>query len=195
MSHAHSRAPGSESVAEVTALLADLDALGKAVGGDAAAEGGAGGAPGSDAYFAFLPARCVVWSTVVMVLDLYSCPSHMRPSGSGGVGRSSSSNGSSDSELELKAEAISGLLAGAVRVRDEAGCLLGVMREAGEEVAARVSPLCLDVLYCGMATFAWLWEENGDGEMKEGLEVTRRCLRRIGARWRLAAEYVEIGER
>lgn len=65
-------------------------------------------------------------------------------------------------------------------------------RGGGVRMVDMVSPLCLDALYCGMSTFQWLWKENGDPEMKEGLDITKRCLERIAKRWGLAREYLEV---
>lgn len=212
---------GPVNIREVTALIQELDTLCKACKADMAR---AGAVPGSDAYFGFLTARCVSSSAVVMVLDLYSCPEHMRP----GAGRGEEDNGAaaaaarSEAELALQVEAINGLKTAGLYVREEAMVLLGVMEglsseeeeggermsvsfggemyedsgppEVNEKVVARISPLCLDVIYCGMSTFGWLWRESGDPEMKQGLEITRRCLEKIGTRWRLADEYLEIGK-
>lgn len=214
------------NIREVTALITELDRFCKACQADMTR---AGAVPGSDAYFGFLTARCISWSTAMMVLDLYSCPEHMRPGA--GTSAENGAQARSDAELALQVEAINGLKTAGLRLRDEATVLLGLMEgsggsemgmkmreetnsdlhwtsvsfrgdvvdtrgppEANEEVAARISPLCLDVIYCGMSTFGWLWRESGDAEMKDGLEITRRCLQRIGTRWRLAGEYLEIGK-
>lgn len=67
--------------------------------------------------------------------------------------------------------------------------------EIRADMVAKISPLCLDMIYCAMSTFGWLWRESGDPEMKEGLEITRRCLERISTRWRLADEYLEVGKK
>lgn len=213
------------NIREVTAIIEELNALSKACDDDMTR---AGAVPGDDANFGFLTARCVSWSTAIMVLDLYSCPEHMRPGA--GNGGENGMPARSEAELALQVEAINGLRTAGLQVRDEARRLLSIieggsgtgemMREEtnshldwtsvafqGEnidtqspisvslEMVGRFSPLCLDAIYCGMSTFGWLWRESGDPEMKQGLDITRRCLERLGTRWRLADEYLEIGKK
>lgn len=84
---------------------------------------------------------------------------------------------------------------------------------------AKVSPLCLDSLYSGLAMLRWLWKEGGDdggtgsgtgtgsapgkdgslGEaggagvgVMQAAEDVGRCLGRLGSRWRLAEEYLGL---
>ncbi|KAK3953508.1 hypothetical protein QBC32DRAFT_257607 [Pseudoneurospora amorphoporcata] len=75
---------------------------------------------------------------------------------------------------------------------------------------AKVSPLCLDSLYSGLATLRWLWKEGGDdggsGEdgspeeaggtggvgVMQAAEDVGRCMSRLGGRWRLAEEYLGL---
>lgn len=212
-------------IREVTAIIGELNALCKACEEDMARTGAV---PGDDAYFGFLTARCVSWSTAIMVLDLYSCPEHMRPGA--GIGGENGPPARSEAELALQVEAINGLRTAGLHVRDEARRLLSIMEsgfETGDsireeteshldwtnaafhdenlgsqsspkvnmEMVGKFSPLCLDAIYCGMSTFGWLWRESGDPEMKQGLDTTRRCLERLGTRWRLASEYLEIGKK
>lgn len=215
-------------IGEVAAIIEELNALSQACDDDMAH---AGAVPGdsNDAYFGFLTARCVSWSTAIMVLDLYSCPEHMRPGGAE-TGGESGMPARSEAELALQVEAINGLRTAGLRVRDEARQLLNLLEsvsETGEtvrndttghlnwtsmafqgeedldaqstpqvnmEMVGKFSPLCLDAIYCGMSTFGWLWRESGDIEMKQGLDITRRCLERLGTRWKLADEYLEIGK-
>lgn len=221
---------GATKTREVMAIIAELDALCKACQQDMARAGGA--VPGNDAYFGFLAARCVSWSTAMMVLDLYSCPEHMRPGAAGTGGENGTPAQSGEAELALQVEAINGLRTAGLRVRDEAGLLLRAMEceaetgemgrreasghwdwasvgfqgessvdnrqsppEANVGMVGKFSPLCLDAIYCGMSTFGWLWRENGDPEMRESLDITQRCLKRLGMRWRLADEYLEMGKK
>jgi hypothetical protein len=58
----------------------------------------------------------------------------------------------------------------------------------------RVSPLIMDSLYAAAANYAWLVRESGDESSQMALESIRHCLRRLGARWRNAAEYLRILE-
>lgn len=195
---------------EVTAIIGELDALCKACQHDMTR---AGAGAGDDAYFGFLTAQCLSWSTAIMVLDLYSCPEHMRPGGGGGGGGGENTGPPAQREeaeaLALQVEAINGLRTASLHVRDEARRLLSIVVESESEtgvdtqsppkvhmeMVGKFSPLCLDAIYCGMSTFGWLWRENGDPEMKEGLDVMRQCLERLGTRWRLADEYLQMGKK
>lgn len=60
-------------VKEVMEIIRDLHILSRAIETGIASAGGVG----SDAYFALSPSRCLVWSTIIMVMDLYSCPEHV----------------------------------------------------------------------------------------------------------------------
>ncbi|EFQ25333.1 fungal specific transcription factor domain-containing protein [Colletotrichum graminicola M1.001] len=52
-----------------------------------------------------------------------------------------------------------------------------------------VSPLVLDALYGAGGTLAWIVREEGPARHADGVAAIKRCLGRLGARWRLAAEY------
>lgn len=192
--------PPSLNIREVTALMTQQSAFCRTVGAEmaaaAAAEPGMGTGTGRCAYFGFLAARCLSWSANIMVLDLYSCPGDMRP---GAVGAEHAGRGAAEHAMQV--EAVSGLKIAGTMVKGVAVEVLDVLDRYGGEQEEdirgvdRFSPLCLDTLYCGMSTFHWLWRENGDPEMKEGLDVTRQCLDRVGRRWRLAGEFLEIEKR
>ncbi|KAK1994849.1 hypothetical protein LX36DRAFT_583601, partial [Colletotrichum falcatum] len=57
---------------------------------------------------------------------------------------------------------------------------------------ADVSPLILDALYGAAATLAWLVREEGPARHADGFAAIKRCLERLGVRWRLAAEYARM---
>ncbi|KKY31101.1 putative fungal specific transcription [Diaporthe ampelina] len=186
------------SIREATEIIRDLHTLSHAIETDIANAGGVG----SDAYFALSPSRCLVWSTMIMVMDLYSCPEHMHTGA--GVG---SEDGRTAQELAMQVEAIKGLMTTSERIKVFAGELLSLSHtpatspdvsmagaDSGGEVDAveRLSPLCFDAIYCALATFHWQWKENGQPEMKRGVEQTRAALVRMARRWRLAGEYLEI---
>ncbi|KAK7738076.1 hypothetical protein SLS63_002409 [Diaporthe eres] len=186
------------SIKEVKEIIRDLHTLGHAIETDITNAGGVG----SDAYFALSPSRCLVWSTIIMVMDLYSCPEHMRPGA--GIGNE---DGRSAEELAMQVEAIKGLTTTSERIKVFAGELLGmscspaaspdvsmagVEDGGGADVVGRLSPLCFDAIYCALATFLWHWKENGQPEMRQGMEQSRAALVGMAPRWRLAGEYLDI---
>lgn len=52
----------------------------------------------------------------------------------------------------------------------------------------------MDALYNAASTYAWSVRESGDESCQMALDSLRHCLRRLGARWRNAAEYLRILE-
>lgn len=86
--------------------------------------------------WAYLPARCLVWSTAVMGLDMYACPTTTTISSS--------------------------------------------------SLSSKPSPLCLDVLYCGVLTFHWLWCES------PGRDVIKAVFGAVGSE--VAVEWAVFGD-
>ncbi|KAE8451392.1 hypothetical protein EG329_004021 [Mollisiaceae sp. DMI_Dod_QoI] len=58
----------------------------------------------------------------------------------------------------------------------------------------RISPIIMDALYSAAANYAWLVRESGDESSQMALDSIRYSLRRLGTRWRNAAEYLRILE-
>ncbi|KAF8851607.1 hypothetical protein BDZ45DRAFT_631464 [Acephala macrosclerotiorum] len=56
----------------------------------------------------------------------------------------------------------------------------------------RVSPIIMDALYSGASNYAWLVREQGGEKYQEALDTIRYTLRRLGSRWRNAAEYLRL---
>ncbi|KAL2882956.1 hypothetical protein SGCOL_001646 [Colletotrichum sp. CLE4] len=61
--------------------------------------------------------------------------------------------------------------------------------QSGGSDIGSVSPLILDALYGAANTLAWLLREEGTPECEDEMNVIKRCLERLGSRWRLAGEY------
>ncbi|KAK1690122.1 hypothetical protein BDP55DRAFT_602602 [Colletotrichum godetiae] len=61
--------------------------------------------------------------------------------------------------------------------------------QSGGSDIGSVSPLILDALYGAANTLAWLLREEGTPECEDQMNVIKRCLERLGSRWRLAGEY------
>lgn len=277
LAHSSSSSPNATSTSTSTptaAAAAPLSSL--ATGTDKHTDISRTNTTTMDLYWAYLPARCLIWSTSVMVLDMYACPEHMRPENSysapsvmtmGGTATPPSSfpssssppsqeqngdgthdemdedgdddddNGKSEDredegreeteadstaemELAMQTEAINGLKTAGTRVREISTELLSSFTSPSlqpspshnstasvpappllplsvpplplQHTLGKVSPLCLDVLYCGVSTFQWLWRESGDPEMRAGLDVMRTCMEYLDARWRLSGRYLEM---
>ena len=143
----------------------------------------------SSPFFARMAARCIVWSTVIMILDAYSCPETMREQyGTPGPALKS------EAELAMQVEAIDGLRKSSDRILEFGRTLLEFTADMTTAELGRVSPLILDSMYCAMATYHWLWKEGGNPEVEEALEGVKSALRRLTLRWRLASEYLIIEE-
>ncbi|KAK0656550.1 hypothetical protein B0T16DRAFT_452108 [Cercophora newfieldiana] len=140
------------------------------------------------AYFSLLPARALTLSSLILLLDIYSCPENLHD-GPGPLG-SSSMTPASPQQNEMQSRAVSGLRETALATRDFALEILdAAMLPSGVEC---VSPLVLDALYGAMATLHWLWKEGGDGQTQRDMEDIRRCMARLGERWRVAGKYVDM---
>lgn len=172
-------------VRDATEVITELKALCDAIQADRVA---GGGGPLGEVSLALAPAQCLLWSTVITVLDLYSCPEHMRQGGAAPAAGVSRTEG----ELAMQVEAINGLNMASGVVRVFAGELLAIVIEGSLD---RVSPLCFDALYGALATFHWQWKESGQPEMRQGMDETRAALAGFASRWRLAGEYLKIERR
>ncbi|KAL0768208.1 hypothetical protein CaCOL14_009183 [Colletotrichum acutatum] len=153
-----------------------------------------------------LPSRCVLLSAAVLLHDFYCCPAC--PDG----------RLKSPEETAQQARSVDVLLkiSKDVAVLSEELLLLVSRRErggddddmgmsnngghhqnhnhnggqsGGSSDIGSVSPLILDALYGAANTLAWLLREEGTLECEDEMNVIKRCLERLGSRWRLAGEY------
>ncbi|KAK3945368.1 hypothetical protein QBC46DRAFT_372049 [Diplogelasinospora grovesii] len=156
-------------------------------------------------FFGLLAPRCLTFSALVMLLDIYSCPENLRDGPAAGAGSGPGQCGGGDydmlladghfggksaDELTMQVTAVNGLKEASLRIRDLSIDLLDAVVLPAEQ--KRTSPLCLDSLYCAMATLHWLWKEAGDPDIQSALEDVKRCLSRLAMRWRLAREYLGL---
>lgn len=58
----------------------------------------------------------------------------------------------------------------------------------------RISPMVMGAMYRAAANYAWMVRENGDENSQIALDAIRHCFRKLGSRWRNAAEYLRILE-
>jgi len=145
--------------------------------------------PCHKAYFSLLPCRALTLSSLILLLDIYSCPENLRD-GPGPSGLDAPMAYKSADELTMQARAVTGLQETALAARDLALEILDCSLLPG--AVDRVSSLCLDALYGAMATLHWLWKEGGDAGVREQMEDIQRCMGRLAWRWKVAGEYVEL---
>ncbi|KAH7635043.1 hypothetical protein B0T09DRAFT_327845 [Sordaria sp. MPI-SDFR-AT-0083] len=163
-----------------------------------------------------LPPLSLAQSALFLLYDIHCCPENLLD-GSGARGfENLQPKTANQHAFQVRAVAgLRSLSSGAVREL----CmelLDAVMLPQG---LAKVSPLCLDSLYSGLAMLRWLWKEGGDdggtgsgtgtgsapgkdgslGEaggagvgVMQAAEDVGRCLGRLGSRWRLAEEYLGL---
>ncbi|KAK3496721.1 uncharacterized protein B0T23DRAFT_401968 [Neurospora hispaniola] len=157
-----------------------------------------------------LPPLSLTHSALFLLYDVHCCPENLL-CGTGAQGFENLQPKTANQQA-LQVRAVAGLrsLSSGV-IREMCMELLdAVMLPQG---LAKVSPLCLDGIYNGMATLRWLWKEGGDdggiglgenGSLGEGgstggnvgvlqaAEDVGRCLSRLSSRWRVAEEYLGL---
>ena len=137
-----------------------------------------------------LAPRCLVRSALFLVIDLYVCPEKMtgQPGYVFGLGAKSAD------ELQLQNRCV-GLLQEISEESHALAAQLVVLIETNppvERQLARISPFSLDLLYCTLATFYWLSGEGGGGVYRQKIRNIELCLEKLGVRWKLALEYLNL---
>jgi hypothetical protein len=120
----------------------------------------------------------VCFSALCNLCDPYACH------------RPNSSN--SAEEAAMQVQAVGGLKSVAASIKEFAEKITTYTPHSLD--IDRVSPLIMDALYASAANYAWMVRESGDESCQIALESIRHCLRRLGGRWRCAAEYLRILE-
>ncbi|GKT91908.1 fungal specific transcription factor domain-containing protein [Colletotrichum tofieldiae] len=131
----------------------------------------------------FLAPRCVLISAAILLHDSYCCPA-------GPDGRLRSQE-----ETAQQIHSVAALTNASkdVAVLAEELLLFILSTEKADsgdgDGVGDISPLILDALYGAAGTLAWLIREEGSVQHEDGLNSIKRCLERLGGRWRLAGEY------
>ena len=118
------------------------------------------------------------YSALCTLCDKYSCPQ--------------AASAQSDDASAMQVKAVDGLKSVAQNVVDFAEQINAAT--ASPQDLDRVSPVIMDALYSAASNYAWMVRESGDETSQMALESLRHCLRRLGVRWRSAAEYLRILE-
>ncbi|KZL70576.1 fungal specific transcription factor domain-containing protein [Colletotrichum incanum] len=131
----------------------------------------------------FLAPRCVLISAAILLHDSYCCPA-----GPDGRLRSQEETAQQVHSVEAMTDASKDVAALAEEL------LLFIFSTEKEDSGdghdlGDISPLILDALYGAASTLAWLVREEGSVQYEGGLNSIKRCLERLGVRWRLAGEY------
>ncbi|KAK6214964.1 fungal specific transcription factor domain-containing protein [Colletotrichum tabaci] len=134
----------------------------------------------------FLASRCVLFSAAVLLHDFHCCSVNLD-------GRLRTPE---ETEQQVRSmEALVRITKDVAALADE--LLLFILSTESDEspgsgysdVVGAVSPLILDALYGAGNTLAWLFREEGSSQCENEVKSIKRCLERLGVRWRLAGEY------
>ncbi|RFU26774.1 hypothetical protein B7463_g9567, partial [Scytalidium lignicola] len=132
-------------------------------------------------YVSLSAAIALSFSAICAVCDPYSCPKTV-------TGHTDVSTETAEAQLQ----AIDGLKRASQNIVEFAERLNTVMPLPQD--VDRISPFIMDAMYCAAANHAWWVRESGDANSQLALDNLRNCLRRLGTRWRNAAEYLRILE-
>ncbi|EXF76086.1 fungal specific transcription factor domain-containing protein [Colletotrichum fioriniae PJ7] len=152
-----------------------------------------------------LPSRCVLLSAAVLLHDFYCCPACpdgrlKSPEETAQQARSVDVLLKISKDVAVLSEDLLLLVSRTERDGGDGDDDMGMSNNSGhhhhnEEQSGvtsdmgSVSPLILDALYGAANTLAWLLREEGTLECEDEMNVIKRCLERLGSRWRLAGEY------
>lgn len=171
-SHHYGAEPSSENTTEkykaATELYANARALSTQILEQVDAE---------QDFFSYASALALTFSTLCTLCDEYSCPK----------GGCKPVEGSA-----MQVQAIEGL-------KTVSESILNFVNHVNANAQVlpdldRISPIIMNALYSAAANYAWMVRESGGELYQNGLDAIRNCLRRLGVRWRNAAEYVRILE-
>ena len=130
-------------------------------------------------FFSYAGAIALTYSTLCTLCDAYSCPKD-----------ACKSTGKDASDMQIQAiEGLKAVSSTIVNFVDH----INANTPHGQDLD-RISPIIMDALYSAAANYAWMVRESGDEDYQNALDAIRLCLRKLGTRWRNAAEYVRILE-
>jgi hypothetical protein len=131
-------------------------------------------------YISLTAPLALTFSALSTLCDPYSCPTAY------------GNNAASTEAANMQIQAIDGLKTVSRSILDfseQVNAVTSTLQDLD-----RISPIIMDSLYSAAANFAWLVRESGDESSQMALDSLRQCLRRLGTRWRNAAEYARLLE-
>lgn len=150
-------------------LYLDISILARKIGEEATT---------SKDYLSLATPLALTFSALCTLCERYSCPADCEKS--------------TPEAAAMQAQAIDGLKTVSDSIRDFSENLNAAT--PSQQDLDRLSPIIMDALYSAASNFAWMVRESGDERSQIALESLRHSLRRIGGRWRNAAEYLRILE-
>jgi hypothetical protein len=135
----------------------------------------------SSEYLTLATPLALIYSTLAALCEPYTCPTKRAGNSPPGVERAA-----------MTVQALDGLKSVSNSSVEFADKL--IKATPTQQDLDKVSPLIMDALYSAAANYAWLVRESGDQQYQAALDSIRHCLRRLGSRWRNAAEYLRILE-
>jgi hypothetical protein len=150
-------------------LYLDISILARKVSEEAAA---------SKDYINFTAPLALIFSSLCSLCERYSCPANC-------------ATGTTESAA-MKAQAVDGLKTVSNSIVDFADQLSTIA--SSPQDLDKISPIIMDALYSAASNYAWTVRESGDQRSQMALDSIRHFLRRLGSRWRNAAEYLRILE-
>jgi len=172
LNHHHGEHIPSETAqfGQATQLYLDVSALIRKLTGEAA---------NSHDLLAIATPLALSFNCLFALCEPYSCPSNSNPS-------------RTPEAAEMVVQAVDGLksvAASVVSFAEQVNAVTPLPQDLD-----RVSPVIMDALYSAAAQCAWVVRESGDENSQMALDSLRHCLRRLGTRWRNAAEYLRVLE-
>jgi hypothetical protein len=120
----------------------------------------------------------LTFSALCALCDKYSCPKGCHPT--------------TPEAAAMQAQAVDGLKTLSQSIVQLAGEINDAVLKPQD--LDKISPIIMDALYAAAANYAWLVRESGAESSQVALDTIRYILRRLGTRWRNAAEYLRILE-
>lgn len=122
----------------------------------------------------------LTFSALCLLCEPYSCPPNFKH------------KSTTAEAAAMQAQAVDGLKTVSNSVVDFAEQLSALTPEMRD--LDKVSPMIMGALYSAASNYAWMVRESGDQRSQMALDSLRHFLRRLGTRWRNAAEYLRILE-
>lgn len=104
----------------------------------------------------------------------------------------SSGKGENEEQKQMQKQAIAGLETVAVSIIDFAD-QVNIATQTMHDLDF-ISPFIVDGIYAGSLTLTRLHRGNREESYQASLGPLRQCLRKLGTRWRIAADYLRILE-